>query len=557
MDNSNSIMYNKNKENTLSITPLTDFAKQWKEKNQSALKYAGDSAKKSIHAGLNEAPSFMADADEGTYFGDVQTASVKRHLAKDSNNEKLYNASMMEVIGHLSKDNKETYLKHALPLQKYIDAKDEFDFKHNNYTTTDNVDKTPDEKVRRLQRELNESGYTDKFGQKLKEDGIYAGKTAYADDSRKADNVSNNANVETYTTTTLSSTDNLTEQNTSQRFGNRWSAPVRTGERPAERESLTDNNQNTEMGSNENTYINDNGIVKWKELPYIAQRLPIETKLFREKKISTVVYNVFDILNQAWYYADTQNERDTISKLVQNIRDNNYSIESCKKVVDKLYGNENIQKQKEYITNILEQSEGSITKGIDPKSAKNNETNIYSGKEYHGPSHKKCIVGQAVDDVKDLLYGKDTISNNGCELIAVYNALTIKGKKINFSDIINKAENTDGVMWLFGYFGSRPGELYKLFDAYDQKYRVTTNESIFNDLLEKNGVYVISVFNGPTITYGIHTVAFTCDGKKNIIVYNRYNDATSPYIYSSVDDKTGLDLFLEENGKSIILYKME
>ena len=130
----------------------------------------------------------MQDTDEGTYFGDVQTASVKRHIAKDSNNEKLYNASMMEMIGHLSKDNKETYLKHAQPLQKYIDAKDEFDFKHNNYTTTENVDKTPDEKVRRLQRELNEAGYTDKFGQRLKEDGIYAGKTAYAGDNYKADN---------------------------------------------------------------------------------------------------------------------------------------------------------------------------------------------------------------------------------------------------------------------------------------------------------------------------------------------------------------------------------
>jgi len=30
---------------------------------------------------------------------------------------------MMEMIGHLSKNNKETYLKHAQPLQKYIDAK--------------------------------------------------------------------------------------------------------------------------------------------------------------------------------------------------------------------------------------------------------------------------------------------------------------------------------------------------------------------------------------------------------------------------------------------------
>ena len=65
-----------------------------------------------------------------------------------------------------NKKSKETYLKHIQPLKTYIDAKDEFDFKNNNYTTTKNADKTPDEKVRTLQRELNEAGYTNKFRQK-------------------------------------------------------------------------------------------------------------------------------------------------------------------------------------------------------------------------------------------------------------------------------------------------------------------------------------------------------------------------------------------------------
>ncbi len=190
VDNSDSVRYNGNKEIKPTISPSTDFAKQWEEKHKDTFKYAGDSAKKSIHAGLNEAPDYMKDADEGTSFENVQTASVKRHLAKDANDDKLFNASIMEMIGHLSRENKEPYLKHAQPLQKYIDAKDEFDFKQNNYTTTENVDKTPNEDVRTLQRELNEAGYTDKFGQKLKEDGIYAGKTAYADDRRRADNPS-------------------------------------------------------------------------------------------------------------------------------------------------------------------------------------------------------------------------------------------------------------------------------------------------------------------------------------------------------------------------------
>ena len=129
VDNSSSVRYNKDKKNTGTITPSTNFESQWKEKNQGLFKYAGDSTKKSIDAGLNEAPDYMQDADKGTSFENVQTASVKRHLAKDSNNDKLHQSALMEMIGHLSRENKELYLKHIQPLQKYIDAKDEFDIR--------------------------------------------------------------------------------------------------------------------------------------------------------------------------------------------------------------------------------------------------------------------------------------------------------------------------------------------------------------------------------------------------------------------------------------------
>ena len=87
--------------------------------------------------------------------------------------------------------------------------------------------------MRQLQRELNEAGYTDKFGLPIREDGLYGGKTAYANDSKKAVEESNTtANVETYSTDTTSTTDNVaeqtnTEQSTSQRVGNRANLPSR------------------------------------------------------------------------------------------------------------------------------------------------------------------------------------------------------------------------------------------------------------------------------------------------------------------------------------------
>ena len=64
-------------------------------------------------------------------------------------------------------------------------------------------------------------------------------------------------------------------------------------------------------------------------MPYVAQRIPVEEQLFRERKISTEVYNAFDTLSQRWYYADTEEAREEISALAQKIRDNGYKITDC------------------------------------------------------------------------------------------------------------------------------------------------------------------------------------------------------------------------------------
>ena len=52
------------------------------------------------------------------------------------------------------------------------------------------------------------------------------------------------------------------------------------------------------------------------------------------------------------------------------------------------------------------------------------------------------------------------------------------------------------------------------------------------------------------------TAAATDDTEKNIIVYNRYSNVSNPYKHTATDDKTGLDLFLEETGAAIVLYEV-
>ena len=186
VDNSKKMIYNDYKENFGNYP-----AENWKENHKEILRYAGDGARKSIDKGLSEAKGFMKDATDATNREKVYDTAVKWRLAVDSHNGELYKSAQNEMIGHLSNENKEPYLRSARPMSEFIDAKDEFDYKIGNYTTTENADTVPNENVRRVQSNLNSMGYTDKFGEKLKEDGIMAGKTRYAYDTFVNDNFKN------------------------------------------------------------------------------------------------------------------------------------------------------------------------------------------------------------------------------------------------------------------------------------------------------------------------------------------------------------------------------
>ena len=66
-------------------------------------------------------------------------------------------------------------------------------------------------------------------------------------------------------------------------------------------------------------------------MPYIAQRLPVETQLFRQGKISAELYNAFDILSQRWFYVITPRARGEIEDLTKAVRANGYKIKDCTK----------------------------------------------------------------------------------------------------------------------------------------------------------------------------------------------------------------------------------
>lgn len=155
------------------------------------------------------------------------------------------------------------------------------------------------------------------------------------------------------------------------------------------------------------------------------------------------------------------------------------------------------------------------------------------------------IYDQKDSSVSNLSYGNDTIGNNGCELIAVYNALIKLGEPKTLETVISDAENSNGILWAGGKFGSHPDKLGLLLEKYNRPYVSSKDKSNFNNMLYDGGTYIVLYYNKGKVT--IYTVMFTCDSKHNIYVYNEKSNKNVA-VYASLDD------FLNRQGDSIILY---
>ncbi len=352
-------MYNVNKEKIHPVGEVDSTAQGWLDKNKDSLKYAGDKAKKSIHAGLEDAHSFMKDADEGTSFGKVQDAAVKWRLASDANDKRLANTARNEMIGHLSSENKETYLKDAQPLQSYIDAKDVYDYRNKSYTTTEFLDTTPDEMVRQTQQRLNELGYTDKFGEKLKEDGIFGGKTRYAKDNYDADNKQKSTSVQKTNYDEYDPLDYevlMLDENGMPIKGEKFVYAGNPLDFIAQNRVAANTNKKPVLDKEatisllRDTYTHESGETKWRKLPDVSERIPKEYKLYKEGKISYEIYKAMDILSQRWFYADTTGAREEIGNMAKSVRYNGYKVKDCTEDANKQL-RDNAQEIIDYLDN--------------------------------------------------------------------------------------------------------------------------------------------------------------------------------------------------------------
>lgn len=149
------------------------------------------------------------------------------------------------------------------------------------------------------------------------------------------------------------------------------------------------------------------------------------------------------------------------------------------------------------------------------------------------------INGQGIGEVSELKYGLFPMSFNGCEVIAVHNALEYLGIP---QDIRTVRDFMKRYIVLLGLFGCNIYFLGGALSHFGAEY--TKSKSADNA-----EAFIISSWTGKPFLSTIHSVFCVQTDDGNIKVYNRYNNFPSEKIYNSCADIFG-------GRKPLIIYKL-
>ena len=153
----------------------------------------------------------------------------------------------------------------------------------------------------------------------------------------------------------------------------------------------------------------------------------------------------------------------------------------------------------------------------------NSET--YTGSGY--------INGQAVTEgVKDCRLGFQKMSENGCEAIALYNAMIALDKPQKLADVVDYCEDS---MWLLGYFGTHWEAIPNYLEEKGMNTEIAKSIESYQAVLQRYGYGIFTFWNEKgDITEGIHTVFIEYVSEELILVYNRYSKSTDVEEYTDV-----------------------
>ena len=171
------------------------------------------------------------------------------------------------------------------------------------------------------------------------------------------------------------------------------------------------------------------------------------------------------------------------------------------------------------------------------------------------PNHLKTIKlnkGFIEDqgNYKDMVYGLSPFQANGCELIAIYNALYEMTKKedIDLPLIIDIHEKNG--MVLNGLFGTAPRAIETYFKNNGYKTMSASKKDKYENIAKSSDVLILTIYNNiEDITDQVHTICITKKQGKYYVHNNGSKSSTVPYnsitdVLARINGGKAKDIFL-------------
>ena len=149
------------------------------------------------------------------------------------------------------------------------------------------------------------------------------------------------------------------------------------------------------------------------------------------------------------------------------------------------------------------------------------------------------INGQNIGVVSNVRYGLCRMGFNGCESIALYNAMLYLGKKTQLTFIALYMER---YKMLMGILGCNPYRISRALTRYGIGYMP-------KECIDNNGAYIISFWTGRRMMSSIHTV-FARAYDDGLEIYNLYNNSPDTHRFSTCSEFIG-------KGRIILIYQLE
>ena len=163
----------------------------------------------------------------------------------------------------------------------------------------------------------------------------------------------------------------------------------------------------------------------------------------------------------------------------------------------------------------------------------------YTLRHFPKPVIRGLVFGQSSNaNVSNLNFFNSLISDVGCEITAIHNALFLQNDYgENFIDILNSCRRISYIPNT-GWAGCQPKRIGEVLDEYSATYYKTTSLNDMYDNFYRDSVNIISFWNNMDgyieVAEGLHTICFYIAENDKVTAYNVTNYQRSYRFYDSV-----------------------